>query len=45
MALFVGIIAGAYSSIFVAGQLLVMWEHGDWIKVIPGVSRLQKKKA
>ncbi len=45
MALFVGIIAGAYSSIFVAGQLLVMWEHGDWIKIIPGVSRLHKKKA
>ena len=45
MALFVGIVAGAYSSIFVAGQLLVMWEHGDWIKIIPGVSRLQKNKA
>jgi len=25
--------------------LLVMWEHGDWIKRIPGVSRLQKNKA
>jgi preprotein translocase subunit SecF len=45
MALFVGIVAGAYSSIFVAGQLLVMWEHGDWIKLIPGASRLQKDKA
>jgi preprotein translocase subunit SecF len=45
MALFVGVVAGAYSSIFVAGQLLVMWEHGDWIKIIPGVSRLQKNKA
>ncbi len=45
MALFVGIVAGAYSSIFVAGQLLVMWEHGDWTRVIPGVSRLQKNKA
>ena len=45
MALFVGIIAGAYSSIFVAGELLVIWEHGDWIKLIPGVSRLQKNKA
>jgi preprotein translocase subunit SecF len=45
MALFVGIVAGTYSSIFVAGQLLVMWEHGDWIKIIPGVSRLQKNKA
>jgi preprotein translocase subunit SecF len=45
MALFVGIVAGAYSSIFVAGQLLVMWEHGDWIKLIPGASRLQRNKA
>jgi preprotein translocase subunit SecF len=45
MALFVGVVAGTYASIFVAGQLLVMWEHGDWIKLIPGVSRLQKNKA
>ena len=45
MALFVGIVAGTYSSIFVAGQLLVVWEHGDWIKLIPGASRLQKSKA
>lgn len=45
MALLVGIIAGAYSSIFVAGQLLVMWEHGDWIKLVPFASRLQRSKA
>ncbi len=45
MALFVGIVAGTYSSIFVAGQLLVMWEHGDWLTLIPGLSRLQKNKA
>jgi preprotein translocase subunit SecF len=45
MALFVGVVAGTYSSIFVAGQLLVMWEHGDWIRLIPGASRLQKNKA
>jgi preprotein translocase subunit SecF len=45
LALLVGIVAGAYSSIFVAGQLLVMWEHGDWIKLIPGASRLQRNKA
>ncbi len=45
LALFVGIVAGAYSSIFVAGELLVMWEHGDWFKSIPGLSRLQKNKA
>jgi preprotein translocase subunit SecF len=45
MALFIGVVAGTYSSIFVAGQLLVMWERGDWIKLIPGASRLQKNKA
>jgi len=45
MALFIGVVAGAYSSIFVAGQLLVMWEHGEWIKLIPGASRLQRNKA
>ena len=44
MALFVGIVAGTYSSIFVAAQLLVMWEHGDWIRLIPGASRLQRNK-
>ncbi|NQT48022.1 MAG: protein translocase subunit SecF, partial [Chloroflexi bacterium] len=30
MALFVGIIAGTYSSIFIAALLLVIWERGDW---------------
>ena len=45
LALFVGIVAGAYSSIFVAGQVLVMWEHGDWLKIIPGLSRLRKSGA
>ena len=44
MALFVGVVAGTYSSIFVAGQLLVMWERG-WFESIPGLSRLQKNKA
>ncbi|MDM7999063.1 MAG: protein translocase subunit SecF [Dehalococcoidia bacterium] len=45
LALLVGILAGAYSSIFVAGELLVMWEHGDWIRLIPFASRLQRSKA
>ena len=45
MALFVGIVAGTYSSLFVAGQLLVMWEHGDWLKLVPFGSRLQRNKA
>jgi len=30
MALFIGTIAGTYSSIFIAAQLLVIWERGDW---------------
>jgi len=30
MALFVGIIAGTYSSIFITALLLVIWERGDW---------------
>lgn len=44
VALLVGIVAGAYSSIFVAGQLLVIWEHRDWIKIVPGASRLQRNR-
>jgi preprotein translocase subunit SecF len=27
-----GLISGTYSSIFIAPQLLVMWEHGEWRK-------------
>lgn len=46
MALLVGIVAGAYSSIFVAGELLVVWEHGGLAKLFAGLtSRLQKNKA
>lgn len=44
MALFVGIVAGTYSSIFVAGELLVMWEHGDWLTLIPGLPRRPKSE-
>ncbi len=35
LALFVGFVAGAYSSIFVAGPLLVWWEHRGWRRLIP----------
>lgn len=35
LALFVGFVAGAYSSIFVAGPLLMVWEHREWKKLIP----------
>ena len=30
LALFVGTIAGTYSSLFIATQLLVMWERREW---------------
>jgi preprotein translocase SecF subunit len=40
IALLLGIIAGTYSSIFVASQILVAWEDGDfvraWRKIVPG---------
>jgi hypothetical protein len=36
----VGVIAGTYSSIFIASQILVSWEEGDllrlWRRVLPG---------
>ncbi len=44
MALLVGIVAGTYSSIFVAAELLVMWEHGDWRTLVPGLSRLRQRE-
>ncbi len=30
LALLIGIVAGSYSSIFIASQLLVVWEKGEW---------------
>ena len=39
IALLLGIVAGTYSSIFIASQILVSWEDGDfarlWRKVVP----------
>lgn len=37
MALFIGTISGTYSSIFIASQLLVIWERGDWGRFVPGI--------
>jgi len=38
--LLLGIVAGTYSSIFIASQILVAWEDRDfaraWRRVIPG---------
>jgi preprotein translocase subunit SecF len=40
LVLLVGVIAGTYSSIFVASQILVSWEEGDlsnlWRRLLPG---------
>jgi len=40
LVLLVGVIAGTYSSIFIASQILVSWEEGDlsrlWRRVFPG---------
>ena len=43
MALFIGIIAGSYSSIFIASQLLVIWEEGKWRKYLPRISLLPRR--
>ncbi len=45
LALFLGIVAGAYSSIFVAGPLLVFWERRDWGKLISWMPWPGKDKA
>jgi preprotein translocase subunit SecF len=45
LALFLGIVAGAYSSIFVAGPLLVFWERREWSKLISWIPRPRKDKA
>ena len=45
MAMFVGIVAGTYSSIFVAGTLLLMWEHREWSRIIPRIPLLRRHKA
>jgi preprotein translocase subunit SecF len=42
IALFVGIVAGTYSSIFIASQLLVVWERGEWGSLIPRIPRRRR---
>ncbi len=44
IALFVGIVAGTYSSIFIASQLMIVWEKGEWNRLVPRVPRLQRNK-
>lgn len=45
VALLIGVIAGAYSSIFIASQLLVVWERREWTRLIPRIPLLQRSKA
>jgi protein-export membrane protein SecD/preprotein translocase SecF subunit len=43
LTLLLGVIAGTYSSIFIASQILVAWEDGDfariWRRILPGRER------
>jgi preprotein translocase subunit SecF len=39
LALLVGITTGIYSSLCIAGQLLVVWEKGDWSALLPWPKR------
>jgi preprotein translocase subunit SecF len=34
VALLLGIVAGTYSSIFIASQILVSWEDGDFARIL-----------
>lgn len=43
MALIVGIVSGTYSSIFIASQILVMWERGNWGRFIPRIPILSRR--
>jgi len=38
LALFIGVVAGTYSSIFIASQLLVVWERREWSRFLPKIS-------
>jgi preprotein translocase subunit SecF len=35
LVLFIGLLAGTYSSLCIAGPLLVIWEKGEWSKLLP----------
>jgi preprotein translocase subunit SecF len=43
IALLVGFASGAYSS-FLASQLLVTWERGEWFKFLPKIPLLQRSR-
>jgi len=35
LALLIGVLVGTYTSLFIAGPLLVVWEKGEWREVFP----------
>jgi len=39
VALLIGIIAGTYSSILVAAPLLVIWQNGEWHRLLPWLKK------
>lgn len=43
MALLIGITAGTYSSIFIASQLLVIWEEGKWSRFLSRIPLLPRR--
>jgi preprotein translocase subunit SecF len=42
LALFIGVLVGTYTSLFIAGPLLVVWEKGEWKQMFPWRSSPQK---
>jgi preprotein translocase subunit SecF len=42
VALLIGVVAGTYSSIFIASQLLVVWERGEWKRFVPPIPLLRR---
>jgi len=39
LVLFIGLLAGTYSSMCIAGQLLVVWEKREWGKLLPSFAK------
>ena len=45
VAMLIGVVAGTYSSMFIASQILVVWEDGGWRKWVPPVPVLRGLRA
>jgi len=42
LVLLIGLLAGTYSSLFIAGPLLVVWEKGKWGELLPWLPSFKK---